>query len=72
MTKEELNMKVGSNIKRYRKLKGITQQELANKIEVATPLIGALESSKMNQGLSIYTLYNISKVLNVNINKFFE
>lgn len=72
MTKEKLNMIIGSNIKKYRKLKGITQQELASKINVTSPLIGALESTKMNHGISTYTLYKISKVLNVPINNFFE
>lgn len=72
MTKEKLDMIIGSNIKKYRKLKGITQQELTSKINVTSPLIGALESTKMNHGISTYTLYKISKVLNVPINNFFE
>ena len=34
--------------------------------------ITALESSNSTQGLSIYNLYQISKILNVRIDKFFE
>ena len=35
-------------------------------------LIGALESENNSHGLSIYNLYQISNVLNVRIDKFFE
>ena len=35
-------------------------------------LIGALESENNSHGLSIYNLYQISKILNVRIDKFFE
>ena len=71
MTNEELNMTIGSNIKKYRKQKGLTQKELACLIGVSTPLLGALESKNIIQGISVYTLYKISKVLNVTVDKFF-
>ena len=50
----------------------VTQEELAKLIGCTTPLIGALESSKMCQGISVYNLYKISKSLNISIEKFFE
>lgn len=74
MTEQELYKTIGQNIKKYRKQnnKKLTQKELAKKIEVCTSLIGSLESSNINQGISIYNLYKISKVLNVKIDNFFK
>ena len=73
----EMNMLIGKNIRKYRNVYNATiedmpQRELARLIGVSTPLIGALESRKCKQGVSIYNLYKISKVLNVPIEKFFE
>jgi len=77
MTEKELNKKVGRNIKKYRILHNInngklTQKELSSKIGVSVSLIGAIESNKSSQGISIYNLYKISEVLKISINKFFE
>ena len=72
MTNEELKMIIGNNIKKYRIMSNLTQEELAKLIGCTTPLIGALESSKMCQGISVYNLYKISKILNISIEKFFE
>ena len=74
MTEQTLYKTIGQNIKKYRKqnTKKITQKELAQEIGVCTSLIGSLESNNINQGISIYNLYKISKVLNVPINKLIE
>ena len=73
---KELYFIIGKNIKYYRKLyslnkKELTQETLAELINVSTSLIGNLESKKTYQGISIYNLYKISKVLEVPIEKFF-
>ena len=77
MTEELIYKTIGKNIKKYRQLyninnKKLTQQELANKVGVSTSLIGGLESNKTNQGISIYNLYKISKVLKIPIEKLIE
>ena len=73
ITENELKMIVGRNVRKYRKLDGrYTQKELAGLIDVTSALLGALESPNICQGISIYTLYKISKVLDVSIEKFFE
>ena len=72
MTNEELKMMIGNNIKKYRKMRGRTQEELASLVGCTTPLIGALESTKMCQGISTFSLYKISKALDVSIDKLFE
>ena len=78
MNKQKLNKLIGKNIKKYRLLYNtknkdkITQAKLSEKLGVNVSLIGALESNNSTQGLSIYNLYQISKILNVRIDKFFE
>lgn len=73
ISENELKMIIGRNVRKYRKLDGrYTQKELANLIDVTTALLGALESPNICQGISIYTLYKISEVLDIPINKFFE
>ena len=73
---KELYSTIGKNIRYYRKLyslnkKELTQESLAEIINVSTSLIGNLESKKTYQGISIYNLYKISKILEVPIEKFF-
>lgn len=77
MTQEELNSIIGKNIKKYRTLYNknnikMTQEKLAEAINVSVSLISSLESSKTRKGISISNLHKISIVLEVPINKFFE
>ena len=78
MNKQELNKLIGKNVKKYRLLYNtknknkMTQAKLSEMLSVHMSLIAALESSNSTQGLSIYNLYQISKILNVRIDKFFE
>ena len=53
-------------------LNKITQAKLSEILGVHMSLIGALESENNSHGLSIYNLYQISKILNVRVDKFFE
>ena len=69
--------KIGQNVKYYRKLynldKGkMTQENLAELVDVSTALIGNLESEKIHQGISVFTLWKISKALEIPIEKLFE
>ena len=77
MDQEKLNKLVGKNIKKYRLLtivngKSMTQEQLAELVNVSVSLISSLESNKTKKGISIPNLYRISKVLKTPINKFFE
>lgn len=65
---------IGSNIKYFRLLyslnnEKITQEKLAELSDVSTSVIGGLESKKVNQGISVLTLYKISKILDVSIDE---
>lgn len=73
---KDLYFIIGKNIRYYRKLyslnkKELTQEMLAEIANVSTSLIGNLESKKTYQGISIYNLYKISKILEVPIENFF-
>ncbi len=75
-SKEFFNI-IGRNVKYYRKLynldKGkMTQENLAEKVDVSTALIGNLESEKIKQGISVYTMWKISKALEIPIEKLFD
>lgn len=63
---------ISKNIKKYRKLSGITQEQLAVDINKSYDFIRRLEYKKGEIGCSIETLYRISIVLNTPIGKFFE
>ena len=58
----ELFKIIGKNVKYYRKLYNLkygkmTQEDLAEIVDVSTALIGGLESDKIEQGISVYTLW---------------
>lgn len=62
---------VGQNIKKYRKLKGWTQKELADKAMVSDSLIAKLESVT-HQTISLDNLEHIADVLEVSIKNMFD
>ena len=63
---------IAYNVIKYRKLSGITQEQLAIDIGVSPEFIRKFESTKGSEGLSLMSLYKISIVLNTSIDKFFE
>lgn len=77
MEQDRLNKIIGKNIKKYRKItiiegKKLTQEKLAELINVSVSLISNVESNKSKKGISIINLYKISVVLNIPISKFME
>ena len=69
---ENIMTKVSTNIKKYRKIAGITQEQLAVDVGKSYDFIRRLEYRKGAIGCSIDTLYRISVVLAVTMDKFFE
>ena len=68
---------IGYNVKYYRNLynlnKGkMTQENLAELVNVSTALIGNLESEKISQRISVFTLWKISQVLEVSVDKLID
>ena len=73
----ELFKIIGKNIKYYRQLYSLekekmTQEKLAELADVSIALIGNLESEKINQGLSVFTLWKISRALEIPIENLFN
>ena len=63
---------IAYNVIKYRKISGITQEQLAVDIGVSPEFIRKFESTKGSEGLSLLSLYKISIVLGISINKFFD
>lgn len=61
---------LGLKISYYRKLKGLTQEKLAEKIEKDTSFLGAVEAPNINRTISLDTLFDIAKALDVPAYKF--
>jgi len=64
--------KLGLKISYYRKLRGYTQEKLAEKIDKTTNFIGAAEAPNVNRTVSLDTLFDISKALDIPPYKFFS
>lgn len=58
-------MSIGSNIKKYRKLKGLTQEELANKIMMSKVAIQKYETGKREP--RNLTISDIAKALDISV-----
>ncbi len=69
---ENIMETIAYNVIKYRKINGITQEQLAIDIGVSPEFIRKFESTKGSEGLKIINLYKISIVLNTSIEKFFE
>ncbi len=63
---------VGQNLKRLRKLKGMTQEAFAIKSTYSLGFIMNLESNSYTQSISLGTLWAFAKVLDVDIREFFK
>lgn len=69
---DKFMVKVSNNIKKYRLEAGITQEQLAVDIGKSYDFIRRLEYKKGAIGCSIDTLYKISVVLGITMDKFFK
>lgn len=61
--------KFTSNLKKYRQFNELTQEELANKVNVRRETIARLESAKYNPSLELAV--KISKAINTSIEDLF-
>ena len=63
---------IRKNIRKYRKEKNYTQQQLADDTDLSVDYIGEIESLTKNKSFSIVTLGRIADVLEVDIRNFFN
>ena len=69
--KSDIYNVIFKNIKKYRKLKGLKQRELAESLYLSDSFIAKLESIT-HQTISIDTLEDIANVLDCDIRDFFD
>lgn len=61
---------IGLKIAYYRKLRGYTQEQLAEKVDKVPAFIGHVEAPNIGKAVSLDTLFDIAKVLDVPAYKF--
>lgn len=66
----KISIKLGKRIRKIRKEKGISQEELADKAKIHRTYMGKIERGESNA--PIYTLYKISKALSIHIFDLFK
>lgn len=64
-------MQLGLKIAYYRKLRGLTQEQLAEKINRTPAFIGHVEAPNIDKAVSLDTLFDIANVLDIDPYKFF-
>ena len=56
---------IGLKIAYYRKLNSITQEELAEAVGLSAAFIGHIEAPNIKKAVSLDTLFDIAKALNI-------
>ena len=69
---ENIKAVICQNIKKYRNEKGVRLMDLAEKLDVSVNHLKRIESVNDRNNISLMTLYKISIILGVRIDKFFE
>lgn len=69
---ENIKAIICQNIKKYRKEKGVRVMDLAEQLDVSVNHLKRIESANDRNNISLITLYKISVILDVRIDKFFE
>ena len=69
---ENIKAIICKNIKKYRNQKGIRLMDLAEKLNLSVNHLKRIESVNDRNNISLITLYKISIILGVRIDKFFE
>lgn len=62
---------LGLKIAYYRKYRGLTQEELADRIDKTPAFIGHVEAPNINKAISLDTLFDIANALDIPAYKFF-
>lgn len=64
-------LQLGLKIAYYRKLRGLTQEQLAERINRTPAFIGHVEAPNISKAVSLDTLFDIASVLDIPVYKFF-
>lgn len=64
--------RLGLKISYYRKVKGMTQEQLAEELGKSLSFIGAVEAPNIDRTISLDTLFDISDVLEIPESKLLD
>ena len=64
--------RLGLKISYYRKVKGMTQEQLAEELGKSLSFIGAVEAPNIDRTISLDTLFDISDVLEIPSSKLLD
>ena len=65
-----INKQLGLNLKKYRLEKGLTQENLAEKVGIHPTYVGKLEGGKNNPSTKM--LYKITRALGIKLSDLFD
>ncbi len=63
---------IGLKVAYYRKMRGLTQEQLAEVMGVGTSFLGQIEAVNIPKAISLDTLFRLSKALEVAPHKLLE
>ncbi|MCR4755921.1 MAG: helix-turn-helix transcriptional regulator [Lachnospiraceae bacterium] len=63
---------IGLNIAYFRKLKGLTQIQLAEKLDISRTHMSNIEATNVDTSVSLLLLFKIADCLDIDIVKLFE
>lgn len=66
---KEKFIELGYNIAYYRKHRGLTQEQLAEKLGISRQHLGAIEAPNILRPISLDLLFNIAEVLHIEPSK---
>ena len=72
LDKDDIKKNISKNIRKYREEAGITQEQLAIDIGISPDYLRRFVTNNGKEGLSIHSLYKISVVLDIPVDKFLE
>lgn len=68
----DLYQQIGLKISYYRKRRGLTQEQLAEKVGKSAAYIGHVEAPNIRKAVSLDTLFDIAKALELPAYKFLQ
>lgn len=69
---ENIKSVICKNIKKFRNEKNVSLMDLAEKLDVSVEHLKRMEATHDRNNISLITLYKISIVLGIRIDRFFE
>jgi len=69
---DEKYRRLGLNISHYRKIKGLSQEKLAEMIPMSRGHLSHIEAPKMTSSFSIALLFDIADALDIEVKQLFD